>query len=94
MASSSLALRGMGECMRETLVEMKVRYHELEERIQQAHNESNLYARIGELTGAREAETEMLRLIHEKDKLAKSIVDAANRLDDDWGTDDERSIPA
>lgn len=80
--------------MKKTLVEMKVEYHELEEQIQQAHNEMNLYIRAGELTEARESETEMLRLVHKKDLLSREIVTAANRLDDDWGPDDERSIPA
>ena len=54
--------------MGETLVELKVRYHELEERIQQAHNEANLFARIGELTEARESEMEMLKLVKMKDR--------------------------
>ena len=80
--------------MPETLVELKVRYHELEERIRQSHNEANLFARIGELTEAREAEMEMLKLIKTKDHVAHQIVEAANRLDDDFGTDPERSIPA
>ena len=59
--------------MPETLVELKVKYHELEERIQQAHNEANLFARIGELTEAREAEMEMLRLIKTKDNVFVSL---------------------
>ena len=80
--------------MGETLVELKVRYHELEERIQQAHHEANLFARIGELTEARESEMEMLKLIKMKDNVAHQIVEAANRLDDDWGQDENRSIPA
>ena len=80
--------------MPETLVELKVKYHELEERIQQAHHEANLFARIGELTEAREAEMEMLKLIKTKDNVAHQIVEAANRLDDDWGQDEERGIPA
>ena len=80
--------------MSETLVELKVQYHELEERIQQAHHEANLFARIGELTEARESEMEMLKLIKMKDNVSRQIVDAANRLDDDWGQDENRSIPA
>ena len=80
--------------MGETLVELKVRYHELEERIQQAHHEANLFARIGELTEARESEMEMLKLIKMKDNVSRQIVEAANRLDDDWGQDESRSIPA
>lgn len=80
--------------MSETLVELKVQYHELEERIQQAHHEANLFARIGELTEARESEMEMLKLIKMKDNVAHQIVDAANRLDDEWGQDENRSIPA
>jgi len=80
--------------MGETLVELKVRYHELEERIQQAHHEANLFARIGELTEARESEMEMLKLVKMKDNVAHQIVEAANRLDDDWGQDENRSIPA
>lgn len=80
--------------MGETLVELKVRYHELEERIQQAHHEANLFARIGELTEARESEMEMLKLVKMKDNVSRQIVEAANRLDDDWGQDENRSIPA
>ena len=80
--------------MVETLVELKVRYHELEERIQQANHEANMFARIGELTEAREAEMEMVKLIKMKDNVAHQIVAAANRLDDDWGQDEDRSIPA
>lgn len=80
--------------MRPTLVELKVKYHELEEQIQQARHESDLFARIGELAEAREADLEMLRLIKVKDEVSRQIVEAANRLDDDWGTDPERSIPA
>jgi len=80
--------------MVETLVELKVSYHELEEQILQAHNEMNLYIRAGEKSEAAEAEREMNRLISERSRVIQKIYRAANSLDDAFGPDEGSGIPA
>ena len=80
--------------MTEHLDQLKALYRDLEVQIAQAAHERDMFARAGELTEAREAEIEMLDLIHEKDRLTKRIIASANSLDEEFGSDPNRSIPA
>lgn len=78
----------------ETLVELKVTYHELDEQIQQASHEMNRAIREGEKDDARDKEQEMRRLVLERDKVIQKIYRAANSLDDAFGPEDSSGIPA
>lgn len=77
--------------MADTIVDLKVQYHELAEQIQRAVNSRDMFERKGYKSEARDFDTLATDLMWKRDRIRRAIDRAEEELDAAFGRDDEQS---
>jgi len=77
--------------MTDSIVELKVQYHELDEQIQQAVHSRDMYERKGHKSVACDFDVLATDLMWKRDRIRRAIDRAEEELDEAFGRDDEQS---